>query len=73
MIEESPSPHLLPETRRKMIREVKSLVREVNYESAGTVSSVLCLVFAYTHVDATHRLRTFSACHHSHSATISVG
>lgn len=41
VIEESPSPHLLPETRRKMIREVKSLVREVNYESAGTVSLVL--------------------------------
>ena len=39
VIEESPSPHLLPETRREMIREVKSLVREVNYESAGTVSS----------------------------------
>ena len=40
VVEESPSPHLLPETRRKMIREVKSLVREVNYESAGTVSSI---------------------------------
>jgi propionyl-CoA carboxylase alpha chain len=38
VIEESPSPHLLPETRREMIRQVKSLVREVNYESAGTVS-----------------------------------
>mmetsp|Transcript_14985 Transcript_14985/g.21286 ORF Transcript_14985/g.21286 Transcript_14985/m.21286 type:complete len:829 (-) Transcript_14985:54-2540(-) len=37
VIEESPSPHLLPETRREMIREVKALVREVNYESAGTV------------------------------------
>lgn len=40
VIEESPSPHLLPETRREMIREVKALVREVNYESAGTVSFV---------------------------------
>jgi len=37
VIEESPSPHLLPSTRRKMIRQVKSLVRAVNYESAGTV------------------------------------
>ena len=37
VIEESPSPHLLPSTRRKMIKQVKSLVREVTYESAGTV------------------------------------
>lgn len=37
VLEESPSAHLLPETRRKMIRQVKSLVREVDYESAGTV------------------------------------
>lgn len=37
VLEESPSPHLKPETRREMIRQVKSLVREVNYESAGTV------------------------------------
>eukprot|EP00584_Thalassiosira_punctigera_P017746 CAMPEP_0172558136 /NCGR_PEP_ID=MMETSP1067-20121228/77451_1 /TAXON_ID=265564 ORGANISM="Thalassiosira punctigera, Strain Tpunct2005C2" /NCGR_SAMPLE_ID=MMETSP1067 /ASSEMBLY_ACC=CAM_ASM_000444 /LENGTH=152 /DNA_ID=CAMNT_0013347419 /DNA_START=1 /DNA_END=456 /DNA_ORIENTATION=+ len=37
VIEESPSPHLLPSTRREMIRQVKSLVREVDYESAGTV------------------------------------
>jgi len=37
VIEESPSPHLLPSTRREMIRQVKSLVRNVNYESAGTV------------------------------------
>eukprot|EP00985_Skeletonema_marinoi_P022072 scaffold13855_cov168-Skeletonema_marinoi.AAC.3 len=34
VVEESPSPHLLLETRREMIREVKALVREVNYESA---------------------------------------
>ena len=45
VIEESPSPHLLPETRREMIRQVKSLVREVNYESAGTVS--VCLLILY--------------------------
>ena len=37
VIEESPSPHLLPSTRSEMIRQVKSLVREVGYESAGTV------------------------------------
>ncbi|KAL9180548.1 hypothetical protein ACHAXT_011001 [Thalassiosira profunda] len=37
VVEESPSPHLLPSTRREMIRQVKSLVREVGYESAGTV------------------------------------
>jgi propionyl-CoA carboxylase alpha chain len=37
VIEESPSPHLSPSTRRKMIRQVKSLVRTVGYESAGTV------------------------------------
>eukprot|EP00579_Thalassiosira_antarctica_P001903 CAMPEP_0201870296 /NCGR_PEP_ID=MMETSP0902-20130614/3447_1 /ASSEMBLY_ACC=CAM_ASM_000551 /TAXON_ID=420261 /ORGANISM="Thalassiosira antarctica, Strain CCMP982" /LENGTH=850 /DNA_ID=CAMNT_0048395887 /DNA_START=152 /DNA_END=2704 /DNA_ORIENTATION=- len=37
VIEESPSPHLLPSTRREMIRQVKSLVRQVGYESAGTV------------------------------------
>ena len=37
VVEESPSPHLLPSTRRDMIRQVKSLVREVGYESAGTV------------------------------------
>jgi len=37
VIEESPSPHLLPATRREMIQQVKSLVREVGYESAGTV------------------------------------
>lgn len=37
VIEESPSPHLLPSTRREMIRQVKSLVRNVDYESAGTV------------------------------------
>lgn len=37
VVEESPSPHLLPSTRREMIRQVKSLVRKVGYESAGTV------------------------------------
>ena len=37
VIEESPSPMLRAETRREMIRQVKSLVREVGYESAGTV------------------------------------
>ncbi|KAL7516922.1 hypothetical protein ACHAWX_001893 [Stephanocyclus meneghinianus] len=37
VLEESPSAHLLPDTRRQMIRQVKSLVREVGYESAGTV------------------------------------
>jgi len=37
VIEESPSPHLLPSTRREMIRQVKSLVQNVGYESAGTV------------------------------------
>ena len=37
VIEESPSPHLLPSTRSEMIRQVKSLVRAVGYESAGTV------------------------------------
>jgi propionyl-CoA carboxylase alpha chain len=37
VIEESPSPHLHPSTRREMIRQVKSLVRAVGYESAGTV------------------------------------
>eukprot|EP00956_Cyclotella_meneghiniana_P035102 scaffold111374_cov76-Cyclotella_meneghiniana.AAC.2 len=31
VLEESPSPHLLPETRREMIRQVKSLVREVEH------------------------------------------
>ena len=37
VVEESPSPMLKRETRREMIRQVKSLVREVGYESAGTV------------------------------------
>ena len=37
VIEESPSPHLLPSTRQRMIKQVKSLVRTVGYESAGTV------------------------------------
>ena len=37
VIEESPSPHLHPATRRKMIKQVKSLVRRVGYESAGTI------------------------------------
>ena len=37
VIEESPSPHLHPRTRYQMIRQVKSLVRTVGYESAGTV------------------------------------
>ena len=37
VIEESPSPMLRAETRREMIRQGKSLVREVGYESAGTV------------------------------------
>lgn len=49
VIEESPSPHLLPETRREMIREVKALVREVNYESAGTVSHFLfAVIFSFS-------------------------
>jgi propionyl-CoA carboxylase alpha chain len=56
VIEESPSPHLLPETRRKMIREVKSLVREVHYESAGTVSFVFFVCIS--HIVVLFRLHT---------------
>ena len=37
VIEESLSPYLHPATWRKMIKQVKSLVRTVGYESAGTV------------------------------------
>ncbi len=37
ILEESPSTLLLPETRAEMARQVKLLVRNVNYESAGTV------------------------------------
>jgi len=37
ILEESPSTLLKPETRAEMIRQVKSLVRTVNYTSAGTV------------------------------------
>lgn len=37
ILEESPSVLLKPETRAEMIRQVKSLVRTVGYESAGTV------------------------------------
>lgn len=42
----------MPETRREMIRQVKSLVREVHYESAGTVEFLvdkvrLCIYFVY--------------------------
>jgi propionyl-CoA carboxylase alpha chain len=37
IIEESPSCLLLPETRREMVKQVKQLVKEVGYESAGTV------------------------------------
>ena len=54
VIEESPSPHLLPETRREMIREVKALVREVNYESAGTVSFVCLFVCCHLFINLLH-------------------
>ena len=37
VIEESPSVLLTPETRAEMARQVRSLVRNVDYESAGTV------------------------------------
>ena len=37
VIEESPSPHLNPATRWKMIKQVKSLVWRVGYESTGTI------------------------------------
>ncbi len=37
ILEESPSTLLKPETRAEMIRQVKRLVREVGYTSAGTV------------------------------------
>ena len=37
VIEESPSVLLTPETRKEMARQVRSLVRNVDYESAGTV------------------------------------
>ena len=37
VIEESPSCLLLPDTRREMVKQVKRLVNEVGYESAGTV------------------------------------
>ena len=37
ILEESPSSMLKPETRAEMIRQVKSLVRKTNYQSAGTV------------------------------------
>jgi propionyl-CoA carboxylase alpha chain len=37
VLEESPSPLLKPETRAEMVRQVKRLVREVDYSSAGTV------------------------------------
>jgi len=55
VVEESPSPHLLPETRREMIREVKALVREVNYESAGTVSYCVSVCLSCLHVHAYSR------------------
>lgn len=37
VIEESPSCLLTEETRRKMVKQVKALVRQVGYTSAGTV------------------------------------
>lgn len=37
ILEESPSTLLTEETRAEMVRQVKRLVREVNYSSAGTV------------------------------------
>mmetsp|Transcript_13081 Transcript_13081/g.27663 ORF Transcript_13081/g.27663 Transcript_13081/m.27663 type:complete len:885 (-) Transcript_13081:129-2783(-) len=37
VIEESPSVLLTPETRAEMAKQVRSLVRNVDYESAGTV------------------------------------
>ena len=37
ILEESPSTLLTEETRAEMVRQVKMLVRNVNYESAGTV------------------------------------
>lgn len=37
VIEESPSTLLKPETRAEMVRQVKRLVRKVDYTSAGTV------------------------------------
>ena len=37
IIEESPSVLLTPETRAEMAKQVRSLVRNVDYESAGTV------------------------------------
>ena len=36
ILEESPSTLFTPETRAKMVSKVKSLVRNVTYESAGT-------------------------------------
>lgn len=37
ILEESPSTLLTEKTRAEMVRQVKMLVRNVNYESAGTV------------------------------------
>ena len=37
VLEESPSTILKPETLKEMVRQVKMLVRDVEYESAGTV------------------------------------
>jgi acetyl/propionyl-CoA carboxylase alpha subunit len=37
VIEESPSCLLTEETRREMVKQVKALVRQVGYTSAGTV------------------------------------
>lgn len=37
ILEESPSPLLTEETRLKMVQQVKQLVHQVGYESAGTV------------------------------------
>ena len=57
VIEESPSPHLHPSTRREMIRQVKSLVRQVGYESAGTVEFLVDKNQAFYFLEMNTRLQ----------------